>query len=100
MQKALKDKLATVVELVNNTMTEPDLMIEYCIPGVESTAESCSTKSDPYIVVKYAEDKFVERKIPLNDMYLMKEPEDIANFVTFNIEQFLEEIDSVQYGAQ
>ena len=36
----------------------------------------------------------------LNKYILSKTPEDLANLVTFYIEQFTEEIDSVEYGAQ
>lgn len=100
MEKILKEKLETVVTLVNNMMVDPDLDIEYCIPEVATTADSCDVSGDPYIMVKYDEDKYVERKIPLRAQYLEKSPEDIANLVTFSIEQFKEEIDSLKYGAQ
>lgn len=99
MKKALKEKLETIVELVNNVLADPDIDLEYCIPEVETTTDSCDVKSDPYILVKYAEDKYVERKIRLTEKYLQQSAEEIANLVTFSIEQFKEEIDSVQLGG-
>jgi hypothetical protein len=98
MEAALKEKLKKVVELVNNDMVDPDIDIEYCIPEVETTADSCDTSGDPYLLVSYAEDKYVKRKIRLSKSNLQKSAEDIANLVTFYIEQFKEEIDSVNMG--
>jgi len=100
MKAELKAKLEAVVESINNNMVDPDIDIEYCIPEVATTSDSCDISGDPYIIVKYNEDNSVERKIPLRSTYLEKTPEDIANLVTFYIEQFKEEVDSLQYGAQ
>jgi hypothetical protein len=100
MQQALKEKLETVIELVDNAMVDPDIDIEYCIPEVATTTDSCDVSGDPYILVKYSEDNTVERKVPLRAQYLEKEADDIANLVTFSIEQFKEEVDSLKHGAQ
>jgi len=100
MKKALKEKLESVVALVNNVLADPDIEIDYCIPEVTTTSESCDVSGLPYIEAKYTEDKYLDRKIRLSDQYLQKTPEDIANLVTFYIEQFKEEVDSLQYGAQ
>jgi len=99
MQKALKEKLETIVDLVNDLMVDPDIEIEYCIPEVATTSDACDVSGDPYISVKYDENKYVERKIRLTEKYLDNTPEEIANLVTFSIEQFKEEIDSVQIGG-
>jgi len=96
MERALKEKLEKIVELVNNVMADPDIDIDYCIPEVATTSESCDVSGLPYIAVKYSEDKYVERKIHLTDKYLKLTPEQISNLVTFSIEQFKQEIDSVQ----
>lgn len=98
MEQALKEKLGTIVELVNKAMVDPDIDIEYCIPEVATTTGSCSVSGDPYISVKYSEDKYVARKIRLTDSYMKSSAEEIAKLVTFSIEQFKEEIDSVQMG--
>jgi len=96
MDQTLKEKLEAIVELVNNVMVDTDIDIDYCIPDVASTGESCEVGGDPYILVKYSENKYVERKIRLSEKYIQNTPEEIANLVTFSIEQFKEEIDSVQ----
>lgn len=89
----MKAKLENVIELVNNAMVDPDIDVECCMPEAE-------TASDPYILVKYAEDDMLERKIRLYEKYMEKPAQEIADFVTFSIEQFKEEIDSLKYGAQ
>ncbi len=102
MEKALKLKLETVVELVNNVMVNPDVEIEYCIPEVATTAATCDVSGDPYIHLKYMANgtHLMEQNIPIKENYLKKTPEDLANLVTFYIEQFTEQIDSVENGAQ
>ena len=96
MKQELEAKLQTIVELVSKAMVDPDIDIEFCIPGIETTSDSCGVKADPYILVKYSENKYVARKIRLTDNYLHNTAEKIADLVTFSIEQFKEEIDSVQ----
>ena len=102
MEKALKEKLEAVVELVNNVMVNPDVEVEYCIPEVATTSETCDVSGDPYIEMKYASGgtHVMKQKLPLKQHYLNKTPEDISNLVTFYIEQFIEQIDSVENGAQ
>jgi len=95
MEQALKEKLENVVKLVNNLMVDPDIDIEYYITDVPATSNSRDVANVPYILVKYAEDKYVERKIRLTDRYMAKSAEEIANLVTFSIEQFKEEVDSI-----
>jgi len=95
MNTELKVKLEKIVELVDKLMVDPDIDIEYCIPEVSTTSDSCDVKGDPYISVKYSENKYVERKIRLTDNYLKNSPEEIAKLVTFSIEQFKQELDSV-----
>jgi len=81
-------------------MVVPDIEIEYCIPEVETTTESCDVSGDTYIMVKYVVSEYTQptRKIRLTDKYLNNSAEEIANLVTFSIEQFKEEIDSVEMG--
>jgi len=49
MQKALKEKLEKIVGLVDDLMVDPDIDIEYCIPEVDTSAETCDVSGDPYI---------------------------------------------------
>jgi hypothetical protein len=102
MEKALKEKLEAVVELVNKVMVNPDIELEYCIPEVATTSETFGASGDPYIHLKYVANgtHIMEQKLPIKDRYLNKTPEDLANLVTFYIEQFIEQIDSVEHGAQ
>lgn len=99
MTTELKAKLEAIVEKVNDLMVDPDIDIEYCIPEVATTTDSCDVTGDPYLLVKYSENKYVERKIRLTERYLQNTPEEIANLVTFSIEQFKLEIDGVQLGG-
>ncbi len=101
MENTLKEKLEKVVELVNNDMVNPDIEITYCIPEVAETANECDISGDPYIEVTYIVNgtHSHKQKIRLMKKYLEKSAEDIANLVTFNIELFTSEIDSVEYSG-
>ncbi|HIP25500.1 MAG TPA: hypothetical protein EYG81_03430 [Archaeoglobus profundus] len=74
-------------------LIDPNIELDYEIPNVSG---------DPYIVLTYVvnETHTQSQKIPIKKIYLKKEPQDIANLVTFYIEQFIEQIESVEYGAQ
>jgi len=100
MEKELKQKLDKVVLLINNMMTDPDIDIEYCIPEIATTTDSCDVNGDPYILVKYVISEYNKptRKIRLGKTYLDYTAEKIADLVTFSVEQFKSEIDSVQMG--
>jgi len=101
METALKQKLSKVVELVDKNLINPDIELDYFIPGV-SCEEEENPSCDPYILLTYIlnEDHSQKQKIPLKKNYLHKEPQEIANLVTFYISQFIEEIESVENGAQ
>ena len=100
MEKETKAKLEEIVALVNNVMVDPDIDIEYCIPEVATTAESCDVDGDPYILVKYVVNEYTQptRKIRLGRTALLNTAEEVANQVTFSIEEFKGEIDSVEMG--
>ena len=101
-KKESKEKLEKVVALVNNAMVNPDIELEYCIPEVATTSETSKISGDPYIHLKYRANgtHIMKQNVRIGPQYLTKTPEDIANLVTFHIEQFIEEIDSVENGAQ
>ena len=97
-----KEKLQTLVGLIDNIAVGPDVSIAYNIPGVLVTADDSSKSGDPYIQFTYAangQDAHVQH-MPLTQSYLEKTPQDLANLFTFSLERFMEEIDSRQYGAQ
>jgi len=99
-EQETKEKLEAIVALVNNVMVDPDIDIEYCIPDVATTTDTCDVSGDPYILVTYAVSEYTRptRKIRLTDTYLRNTAKAIANLVTFSIEQFKTEIDSVEMG--
>ncbi|MFT5659561.1 MAG: hypothetical protein ACI9TV_000182 [Sulfurimonas sp.] len=98
-----KEKLDTMVRLVDNMSVNPDINIDYFIPGVLVTTDSGKVDSGgPYIEFSYARDGLDPhvQHMPLTHSYLEKTPQDLANLITFSVERFMEEIDSRQYGAQ
>lgn len=97
MKQKLKEKLETVIELVDSANVDLDINLEYCIPEVQTTSVNCELGTDPYIVVKYKDDKYISRKIRLTDKYVDNTAEEIANLVIFFIEQFKEEMGSIRY---
>lgn len=99
-EQETKEKLEAIVALVNNVMVDPDIDIEYCIPDVATTSSTCDVSGDPYILVTYVVSEYTKptRKIRLTDTYLKNTAKAIANLVTFSIEQFKTEIDSVEMG--
>lgn len=102
MQQEIQEKLEDVVDIIHNTMIDPDIELTYHIPDVAMTAENAKITKDPYIHLKYVSNgtHTMEQNIPIKHIYLKKDAQDIANLVTFYIEQFIEEINSVEYGAQ
>ncbi|QOY55360.1 hypothetical protein HUE87_03735 [Candidatus Sulfurimonas marisnigri] len=100
MDIELKEKLEKIVELVSNVMVDCEINIEYCMPGIAMTSQSCNTSEDPYILVEYVVSEYTKptRKIHLTRGYLKDEADVIANLITFSIEQFKMEIDSVEMG--
>jgi len=104
MLVAQKEKLQAAVGLIDNIAIDPDVNIDYFIPGVIVTADvdGSGDTGGPYVQFTYASnglDQHVQH-MPLTHGYLEKTPEDLANLVTFSLERFMEEIDSRQYGAQ
>ena len=101
MNADLKEKLDKVVLLINDLMVDPDIDIEYHIPEIAVTSGTDDLPSgDPYILVKYVVSEYTQptRKIVLGRTYLKNTPEKIADLVTFSIESFKAEIDSVEMG--
>lgn len=104
MLQAQKEKLQAVVELVDKVSINPDISVEYFIPGVLVTegSDRSGESGGPYVQFIYSvngSDPHVQH-MPLTHGYLEKTAEDLANLITFSLERFMEEIDSRQYGAQ
>ena len=99
-----KEKLQAVVELIDKVSINPDVTVDYFIPGVLVTvdADGSGESGGPYVQFTYTlnnSDSHVQH-VPLTHGYLEKEPQDLANLVTFSLQRFMEEIDSRQNGAQ
>lgn len=104
MVQAQKEKLQKVVEIIDKVSVNPDITVDYFIPGVLVTqdADGSGESGGPYVQFTYnlnGSDPHVQH-MPLTHGYLEKEAEDLANLITFSLERFIEEIDSRQYGAQ
>ncbi|MEN8303818.1 MAG: hypothetical protein ABFQ64_07095 [Campylobacterota bacterium] len=100
MKTENKEKLEQIVALVDKAMVDPDIDIDYCIPGVKTTLENCDESGDPYILVTYVVSQYTKptRTIHLGATMLKSTAEEVANQVTFSIEEFKGEIDSVEMG--
>ena len=86
MKTELKEQLDEIVLLVNNLMVDPDIDIEYCIPEIATTSDSCDVSGVPYILVKYVVSEYTQptRKIRLTEKYLNNTAEEIVNLDLFN----------------
>lgn len=88
----LKEKLDKVVALVSNASVDPDIEVQYC---------PADGSEEPYIEVKYIVSEYTQptRNIHLRSTTLRRNtPEEFANQITFAIEEFKGEIDSVEMG--
>ena len=98
-----REKLEEMVGLVNNIAVNPDVNVNYFIPGVIVTSTDGNGETGgPYIQFEYTagtQDSHIQH-MPLTRSYHEKTPQDLANLVTSSLERFMEEIDSRQYGAQ
>lgn len=97
------EKLQALVELVDKMSVDPDIDIEYFIPGVLVTAEGGTGETGgPFIQFSYSADGQSPhiQQMPLKQNFLDKTPQDLANLITFSVEQFMGEIDARAYGAQ
>jgi hypothetical protein len=104
MVQAQKEKLQKVVEIINKVCVNPDIEVDYFIPGVLVTdgADGGGETGGSYVQFTYSvneSDSHVQH-MPLTHGYLEKDVDDLANLITFSLERFMEEIDSRQYGAQ
>lgn len=97
---SLEEKFKQLAEEVRRSMANPDIDIELCFPN--EVDEGCEVKSYPYLRVKYVVEghNVYEKEIDIDPIYWEKDIKDIAGFITFQIQQFMEEIDSVEYGGE
>ncbi|MFN3870271.1 MAG: hypothetical protein ACK4MW_02155 [Aquificaceae bacterium] len=96
----IEKKFEALAEEVLKNMVNPDVDLEFCFP--KEMEEGCQIKNFPYIKVKYIVEghDVYEKEIDIDPEYWEKDIKDLANFVSFQIQQFMEEIDSVEYGGE
>lgn len=99
-RKEYKDRMEEIIGLVNNTIIDMDVDVDYCIPAVATTSESCGLSDNPHIVLTYAEDDYTTRtrRISLGKAALQSSSEDLTQHVALAIEKFKDEIDSIKMG--
>jgi len=93
MEGGMKEKLERLAEEVQKNMANPDVDIDVCFDDARGV---------PYLTVRYVVEghSVHEKRIDIDKEYWEKDLKDLANFVAFQIEQFMEEIDSVEYGGE
>ena len=93
MEGDMKEKLERLAEEIQKNMANPDVDVDVCFD------ETCGV---PYLTVRYVVEghSVHEKRIDIDKEYWEKDLKDLANFVAFQIEQFMEEIDSVEYGGE
>ncbi len=101
MDEKVREKFVKLAEEVKKNMANPDIELEVCFEGVEE-GDSCEPMKFPYIKVKYVteEHDVHEKIIEISPDHWNKSVDELKEYVTFMIEQFMEEIDSVEYGGE
>jgi len=100
-KKELDDKMKKIVELVDKTVIDLDVDVEYCIPGLKTTTTgTCDATQNPYILMTYTEDEYNTRtrKISLGKTALQTTLEDLTKHVALAIEEFKDEMDDIKMG--
>ncbi|NPA32281.1 MAG: hypothetical protein GXO04_01505 [Aquificae bacterium] len=102
------EKLKLLAKEVKDLMIDPDVEIEVCFDDVVKE-EGCEINPKqgfppryPYVKVVYVTgdgDRF-EKTIELGPEILKKDIKEIKEYITFAVEQFMEEVDSVEYGGE
>ncbi len=93
-----REKLAKLRKEVIKALNDPDVDVELCF----DEGNTCEVKPCPYIKVKYVVEghSVHEKEIDIDPAYWEKDIKDLVNFVVFQVQQFKEEIDSVEYGGE
>ncbi len=101
MEKETVDKLRKLAEELKSSITDPDLEIDICFDGIE-VSEGCEPGKFPYVRVRYTtnEHNVHSKDIEISNENLKKSVEELKDYIVFMIEQFMEEIDSVEYSGE
>ncbi|WP_243694467.1 hypothetical protein [Aquifex aeolicus] len=102
------EKLKKLAKELEDLPVGVDIDLEVCFDDVVKE-EGCEVDLTPgykpqypyvKIVYKTGDGDLFEKKIEIPPEILKKDIKEIKEFVTFAIEQFMEEIDSVEYGGE
>ncbi len=101
MEAEVKEKLTRLAEELKNQITDPDLDIDLCFEGIE-VSEGCEPGKFPYVRVRYRtnEHNVNTKDIEISADSLKKSVDELKEYIVFQIEQFMEEIDSVEYSGE
>lgn len=93
MENSIKEKLEKLAEEVQKNMVNPDVDIEFCFDEAACGA--------PHLIVNYVVEghNVHKKRIDIDPEYLKMDLKDLTNFIVFQIEQFMAETDSVEYGG-
>ncbi|MGB9766530.1 MAG: hypothetical protein ACPLXN_03555 [Sulfurihydrogenibium sp.] len=93
----MKEKLQLVKEKLEEISSMPDLDLE-----INFFDENGNVLDEPYVLVKYYPTESDERdsKIVIPKTMLNEDVDNIVNYITFQIENFKAEIDSIEFGGE
>ena len=99
-KKELQEKMKKIVELIDGSLIDLDVDVEYCIPGLETTSGNCDVENNAHILLTYAEDEYTTRtrKISLGKTALQSTLDDLTKHVLLSIEEFKDEMDDIKMG--
>lgn len=93
----LKEKLTKVMEKLESAVANPDLDLEF-----NFFDENGNPVEKPTVNVKYyaTETDMRQTKIELSKTLLNEDVDNIVGYITFQIENFEAEIDSIEYSGE
>ncbi|HIC97113.1 MAG TPA: hypothetical protein EYP11_01775 [Aquificaceae bacterium] len=102
MDEKTREKFGILAKELKSMMVSPDVDIEVCFRDIEQ-GEGCDPERKiPYVRVRYMtqESSVHEKDIEIAEDNWSKSVEELKDYITFMIGQFMEEIDSVEYGGE
>ncbi len=101
MDEAVKEKFRKLAQELKSSITNPDLDIDICFDGVE-VSPGCEPGKFPYVRVRYTtnEHDVHTKDIEISPDNWRKDVSELKEYIVFMIEQFMEEIDSVEYSGE
>ena len=100
MQTKLLQKLEKTMRLLNSSLDEVDVQLEYRVPNFKDLVTNDSSDLSPYILATYSGERgnIKEKKISLGATALHSSPEDLALHVKQLIGEFKHDVDDIVMG--